>query len=111
MTNRPATMFATVTAVAVLTSTMNSKPAPLFVWNASESVPIGLYGVQAPNNLIVTSLAVAVPTRAARHLRFGGRLPAARRSPKHAHVRAAGQTLSRRSHHDVDEIDIGAAAE
>jgi type IV secretory pathway protease TraF len=42
MTNRPATMVAMIAAVAVLTSAMNFEPAPLFVWNVSESVPIGL---------------------------------------------------------------------
>ena len=57
MTNRPGIMIAMIAAVAVLTSTMNSKPAPLFVWNASESVPIGLYSVQPPDGLMVTTLA------------------------------------------------------
>jgi hypothetical protein len=48
-----------IASVAVLTSTMYSKQAPLFAWNASESVPIGLYRVQVPTDLIVTSLVVA----------------------------------------------------
>src|ERR1019366_6814733 len=61
---------------AVLPSTMNSKPAPLFVWHASESVPIGLYRVQAPNNLIVTRLVVAIPPEPlASFLAEGGYLP------------------------------------
>jgi type IV secretory pathway protease TraF len=59
MTDCPTTMIAVIAAVAVLTSTMHSKQAPLFVWHASESVPIGLYRVQAPNKLIVTRLVVA----------------------------------------------------
>jgi conjugative transfer signal peptidase TraF len=37
------------------------KPTPRFVWNASESVPIGLYGVQPGRPIIVTDLVVAVP--------------------------------------------------
>src|SRR6202163_4135563 len=40
---------------------MGPKPAPRFVWNASESVPIGLYGVQPGRPIIVADLVVVFP--------------------------------------------------
>jgi type IV secretory pathway protease TraF len=46
MTGRSITPVATIFAVAVLTLTMGAKPMPRFMWNASESVPIGLYSVE-----------------------------------------------------------------
>jgi type IV secretory pathway protease TraF len=76
MTDCPTAMIAINAAVVVLRSAMHSKKAPLFVWNASESVPIGLYRMQAPNNLIVTSLVVAMPPEAlASFLAESGYLP------------------------------------
>jgi conjugative transfer signal peptidase TraF len=112
MTNRSATMIAMIAAVAVITSTMTSKPLPLFVWNASESVPIGLYGVQAPDNLIVTSLVVAMPPEPlASFLAESGYLP--RGVPLIKRILALpGQSVCR---HElrivVDGIDMGAARE
>ena len=52
MTSRMATLLAMATAVTVVTSTMGAKPVPRFVWNASESVPIGLYSVQPASSPI-----------------------------------------------------------
>jgi conjugative transfer signal peptidase TraF len=37
------------------------KPAPRLLWNASESVPVGLYSVEAGDQLAVTNLVVAMP--------------------------------------------------
>ena len=54
-------LIAMIAAVAVVTFTMGAKPVPRFVWNASESVPIGLYSVQPADRLMVTSLVVAIP--------------------------------------------------
>ena len=112
MTNRPATMVAMIAAVAVITSTMTSKPAPLFVWNSSESVPIGLYGVQAPDSLIVTSLVVAMPPEPlASFLAESGYLP--RGVPLIKRILALpGQSVCR---HElrivVNGIDMGTARE
>ena len=61
MTSRMPTLLAMATAVIVMTSTMGAKPMPRFVWNASESVPIGLYSVQPAGKLAVTNLVVAIP--------------------------------------------------
>ena len=61
MTSRLPTQLAIATAVTVVTSTMGAKPVPRFVWNASESVPIGLYSVRPAGKLAVTNLVVAMP--------------------------------------------------
>jgi conjugative transfer signal peptidase TraF len=61
MTSRLPTLLAIATAVTVVTSTMGAKPVPRFVWNASESVPIGLYSVRPAGKLAVTNLVVAMP--------------------------------------------------
>jgi conjugative transfer signal peptidase TraF len=61
MTGRSATLIVMVIGVAVVTLTMGAKPMPHFVWNASESVPIGLYSVEPIDQLAVTNLVVAVP--------------------------------------------------
>lgn len=61
MTTRLPTLLAMATAVTVITFTMGTKPMPRFVWNASESVPIGLYSVQPAGRLAVTNLVVAMP--------------------------------------------------
>jgi conjugative transfer signal peptidase TraF len=112
MTNRPTIMIAMIAAGAVLTPTMNSKPAPLFIWNASESVPIGLYGVQRPDRLIVTSLVVAMPPEPlASFLAESDYLP--RGVPLIKRILALpGQSVCR---HEllivVDGIDMGAARE
>jgi conjugative transfer signal peptidase TraF len=61
MTGRCATLVIIVISVAVVTFTMGAKPMPHFVWNASESVPIGLYSVDPADQLAITNLVVAVP--------------------------------------------------
>jgi type IV secretory pathway protease TraF len=48
-------------AVAAIGTTMDSGMIPRFVWNASASVPIGLYSVHPAHHLTVTALAVAYP--------------------------------------------------
>jgi type IV secretory pathway protease TraF len=46
-------------AVAAIGTTMDSGITPRFVWDASASVPIGLYSVHPAHHLTVTALAVA----------------------------------------------------
>jgi conjugative transfer signal peptidase TraF len=99
-------------AVAVVTSTMGAKPALRFVWNASESVPIGLYSVQPASELMVTTLVVAMPPEPlATFLAEGGYLP--RGVPLIKRILALpGQSVCR--NHlliTVDGIDMGAARE
>src|SRR5689334_7601481 len=61
MTSRSATLVVMIIGVAVATHTMGAKPMPRFVWNASESVPLGLYSVEPVGKLAVTNLVVAAP--------------------------------------------------
>jgi conjugative transfer signal peptidase TraF len=48
-------------AVCAIASTFATRPVPLLVWNASASVPIGLYAVRPLGALAITDLVVAWP--------------------------------------------------
>lgn len=61
MMGRAATLVVTIIGVATLALTMGAKPRPRFVWNASASVPIGLYSVEPIHHLTVTTLVIAAP--------------------------------------------------
>ncbi|PPC92464.1 MAG: S26 family signal peptidase, partial [Methylocystis sp.] len=54
----------TLLASCAVTSTFVTTHDPLLVWNASASVPIGLYSVQPISKLAVTDLVVARPPEA-----------------------------------------------
>jgi conjugative transfer signal peptidase TraF len=76
MMGHATTLVAMVAAVAVISSTIGTKPVPWWVWNASESVPIGLYAVHPVDGLTVTDLVVAMPPEPlASFLAQGGYLP------------------------------------
>jgi conjugative transfer signal peptidase TraF len=76
MTRRVATLTITAGATALAAVTVGPKPVPLFIWNASASVPIGLYSVQRADSLLVADLVVAVPPEnLATRLAEGGYLP------------------------------------
>jgi conjugative transfer signal peptidase TraF len=112
MTGRPAALIAMVAAVAAVTSTMGAKHTPRFVWNASESVPIGLYSVQPADELLVATLVVAMPPEPlATFLAEGGYLP--RDVPLIKRVLALpGQSVCRNQLLiNVNGIDMGAARE
>jgi len=51
----------TLLSCAALVSTISRHPDPLVVWNASASVPVGLYAVRPIADLTVTNLVVARP--------------------------------------------------
>lgn len=51
----------TLLSCGVIASTFLIRPEPLLVWNASASVPIGLYAVRPIGVLTVTDLVVARP--------------------------------------------------
>ena len=75
MTRRSITLIAMTGAAALLAFT-SSKPAPVLVWNASGSAPIGLYYVQPAGALFVTTLVLAMPPEPlASSLARGGYLP------------------------------------
>src|ERR1700738_5726227 len=110
MTGHLATLVAMVAAGAVVTATMGAKPALRFVWNASESVPIGLYSVQPPDELILTSLVVAMPPEPlATFLAEGGYLP--RGAPLVKRILALpGQSVCRKGLLiSVDGMEMGTA--
>jgi conjugative transfer signal peptidase TraF len=101
-----------IAAAALLTATMGPKPASRLVWNASESVPIGLYRVQPAGKLTVTDLVVAMPPEPlATFLSEAGYL--ARGVPLMKRVLALpGQTVCRKSLTiSVDGIEMGLARE
>lgn len=112
MKARVLTLIVMLSAVAVMSGTMGPKPAPAFVWNASESVPIGLYRVQPAGKLGVTELVVAFPLDPlAAFLAQRRYLP--RGVPLIKRVLALpGQTVCRKGFTiSVDGIDMGQARE
>ena len=63
MTGRAAALTVTAIALALITSTMTAKPMPRLLWNASASVPIGLYGIAALGKLAIADLVVVAPPK------------------------------------------------
>ena len=75
MSARCATIFTAIAATSLLLSTVGGT-TPLYIWNASSSVPIGLYRVQPATRLAVTELvAVQPPDLLAAFLDLNGYLP------------------------------------
>jgi conjugative transfer signal peptidase TraF len=102
--------MAAATALAALT--IAPKPVPRLVWDASESVPTGLYAVQPARRLIVTDLVVAFPPEPlATFLADGGYLP--RGVPLIKRVLALPEQMVCRNDFaiTVDGIEMGAARE
>ncbi|MGL3214073.1 S26 family signal peptidase [Bradyrhizobium sp. BR 1433] len=76
MTHRVTTLAATSVAAAALIATLVLEPLPLYIWNASKSVPIGLYRLRPANSFRVTELlAVTPPEPLATFLDLNGYLP------------------------------------
>jgi conjugative transfer signal peptidase TraF len=70
------TLVATLVASSALGLSALLPPPPKLVWNASESVPIGLYAISPTNELAVTDLVLATPPEPlASFLADGGYLP------------------------------------
>jgi conjugative transfer signal peptidase TraF len=61
MTRRDAIVVATLGSVGLVTTSMWSKHPPRYVWNASASVPVGLYRVEAAETIDVGDLAIVIP--------------------------------------------------
>jgi conjugative transfer signal peptidase TraF len=106
------TLIAAVTAVVALSSTILSRPAPLLIWNASESVPVGLYTVHQAGKLVVSDLVVAIPPEPlASFLARGAYLPVGLPLVKRI-VALSGQLVCRhRLRITVDGIEMGMAQE
>ena len=112
MTRRLATLFVAILSVVALIYTIVAKPVPRFVWNASPSVPIGLYSVESFGKLAVTNIVVATPpTRLAHFLADRGYLAIGVPLIKRV-LALPGQTVCRNELLiTVDGIDMGAALE
>jgi conjugative transfer signal peptidase TraF len=107
--SRRAAMFATTMfGVSAAVLPLTTDPSPRLIWNASASVPIGLYVVKPANQLQLNNLVVVRPPEdAAAFLAEGGYLP--RGVPILKHILAlAGQTVCRLgSAVSVDAIAVG----
>ena len=111
MSDRRLTIFATITATGLLLSTVGGT-TPHYMWNASNSVPIGLYRVRPVTQLTVTELvAVQPPDLLAVFLDLNGYLPIGVPMLKRV-LALPGQTVCRNGLTiSVDGIDIGYAHE
>ena len=111
MSRRCPTVFITFVANILLLATVGGA-TPLFIWNASNSVPIGLYRVQPATRLTVTELvAVQPPDLLAAFLDLNGYLPIGVPMLKRV-LALPGQTVCRNGLTiAVDGIDVGGAHE
>ncbi|MGA7804701.1 S26 family signal peptidase [Bradyrhizobium sp.] len=110
MTGRVVALLTTLGIATVLLSTIVAKPVPRLLWNASGSVPTGLYALKANGRLAVSQLvAVQPPEPLAAFLADRRYLP--RGVPLLKRVLALpGQTVCRNQLAiTVDKIEIGAA--
>jgi conjugative transfer signal peptidase TraF len=112
MNARVTTLLTMLAATTVALSTIGAQPATHYIWNASESVPVGLYLVRPTARLAVTQLVVVEPPEPlAIFLAEGGYLP--RGIPMLKRVLALhGQTVCRdQLTITVDKIEVGEARE
>jgi conjugative transfer signal peptidase TraF len=109
---RLATLSTTLGAAVVVMSTIATKPVPRYIWNASRSVPIGLYRLHPTGRVAVSQLvAVQSPEPLATFLADRRYLP--RGIPLLKRVLALpGQAVCRdQLAISVDNIEMGAARE
>ena len=111
MSSRCPTIFTAIVATGLLLSTIG-RTTPRYIWNASNSVPIGLYRVQPATQLTVTELvAVQPPDLLAAFHDLNGYLPIGVPMLKRV-LALPGQTVCRNGLTVViDGIDIGDARE
>ncbi|MGJ4932584.1 S26 family signal peptidase [Bradyrhizobium sp. HKCCYLS2038] len=110
MRRRFSIAVAMLSGVSLLLGTSALNPRPRLIWNASESVPIGLYAVQQVRDWYVTELVVVRPDQQlATLLAAGGYLPVGVPILKRI-LALPGQTVCR---HElaiiVDDVEVGAA--
>ena len=112
MIGRLVTLLTTLGAAVLVVSTIAANPAPVYIWNASGSVPIGLYRLHPTGRLTVSQLVAArSPEPLATFLADRRYLP--RGIPLLKPVLALpGQTVCRdQLAVTVDNIEMGAARE
>jgi len=109
MKRRLTTIVMTFGAVVLVMSTMGDA-TPIYIWNASKSVPIGLYQLQPATRLAVPDLvAVRAPEPLATFLDLNGYLPIGVPMLKRV-LAVPGQTVCRKGLTiSVDGIDMGDA--
>ena len=110
VTGRVAMLLTTLAAAVLVACTIAAERAPRYIWNASESVPIGLYRLRPTGQLFATELvAVEPPEPLATFLASRRYLP--RGIPLLKRVLALpGQTVCRdQLTITVDKIEIGEA--
>ena len=61
MTGRVVTLLTALAAAIVGLSTIGERSVPRYLWNASQSVPIGLYWLRPIGRLVVTELVAGRP--------------------------------------------------
>ena len=61
MTGRAQILVTTLAGVGLLAFAFASHPLPLYMWNASASVPVGLYRLQSTDQRYVTELVAVLP--------------------------------------------------
>lgn len=110
MTGRLKTLAVTFGAAAALVVTLVLEPLPLYIWNASASVPIGLYHLRPAERFHVTELvAVQPPEPLATFLDLNGYLPIGVPMLKRV-LALPGQTVCRSGPAiSVDDIAMGEA--
>ncbi|MBR0823156.1 S26 family signal peptidase [Bradyrhizobium liaoningense] len=106
------TLTVTSAGVAALAATMIADINPLYVWNASQSVPIGLYRLQSAEEFYVTELvALQPPEPLAAFLDLNGYLPIGVPMLKRV-LALPGQTVCREGVTiSVDTVVMGEARE
>ena len=111
MNGRCATILWAFGAVVLLFSTSGGAP-PRYIWNASNSVPIGLYRIQPTGKLTIIELvAVRPPDPLAAFLDLNGYLPAGVPMLKRV-LALPGQTVCRTGLTiTVDSLEMGQARE
>jgi len=112
MIGRAAMLAATVFGVSALALPLAINPSPRVIWNASASVPIGLYVVTPAAKLQVNDLVVVRPPGdVAKFLADGGYLPPGVPLVKRV-LALPSQTICRIGHTiTVDSIAVGDARE
>jgi conjugative transfer signal peptidase TraF len=109
MSHRWGTILAALGAIVLLLSTFGGAP-PRYIWNASNSVPTGLYRVRPASQLNITELvAVRPPDPLAAFLDLNGYLPSGVPMLKRV-LALPGQTVCRNGLTiTVDGLEMGQA--
>jgi conjugative transfer signal peptidase TraF len=110
MTRRGTTLVVTAISIAMVAFTSLAMPKPRLIWNASKSVPVGLYAIAPIPEVLVSNLVVAMPPEPlAIFLADGGYLPLGIPLIKPV-LALSGQSICRdKLHVSVDGIEVGMA--